>query len=128
LTFDCEYEGWYNTFDMTLMTITNSLHNFLAAGPSMVLIDGPSPISLNADANSLVDEITKVGLGLGVAVAIILVTISGYKMIMSKGDPKGIQDAQDQIQNAIMGFLLILAAVSLVRLILAAVGITGVVG
>ncbi|MFZ6022234.1 MAG: hypothetical protein ACOYT9_02055 [Patescibacteria group bacterium] len=111
---------------MTLSVVQQITYNLLAQAPSMILIDGSDPVG--ADPNSLVNKITTVGLSLGVAVAVILVSISGYKMMSSKGDAKGIQDAQDQIQNALMGFLLILLAVALVRIILGALGIADLVG
>ena len=100
--------------------------NILAQGaPEMTLIDSVSPVT--ADPSSFVNKFATVGLGLGTAVAVILVAIGGYTMMTSHGDAKKVQDAQDQIQNAIMGFLLILAAVAVIKIIVDALGIGSVV-
>ena len=112
---------------MVSMFLQNTAVQLLAnAGPSMILIDGSNPIA--ADPNSFVNKVTTVGLSLGVAVAVVLVAIAGYKMINSKGDANAIKDAQDQIQNAIMGFMLILLAVAVVKIILGALGLGDLVG
>lgn len=112
---------------MALMFLQNTAGKLLAnAAPSLILIDGANPVG--ADYNSFVNKITTVGLSLGIAVAIILVAIGGYKMVSSKGDANAIKDAQDQIQNAILGFMLILLAVSVVRIILTALGYGDLIG
>lgn len=67
------------------------------------------------------------GVGLGIAIAVILVAMGGYTMMNSGGDAKKLQDAREQIQNAIMGLLLILLSVAIARIVFGIIGVTGVI-
>lgn len=99
-----------------------------AATPSVApfyLIDGVS--ALNPDIQTFISKFTTVSISLSVVVAVVLIAVAGYTMVSSQGDPNAIKDATDQIQNAIMGFVLILAAVTVIRIIFTALGIAGLV-
>jgi len=61
--------------------------------------------------------IVKKSVGLGAFLAMILVAMGGYKILTSSGDPAKIKDGKEQIQNAILGFVLIVLAVSIVEII-----------
>jgi len=98
---------------------------FLAQTGEVTVIDGADPIS--TDPGAFVNYFATVGLSLGVVIAVVLVATAGYKMMNSKGDPKAIQDAQEQIGNAIMGFMLVLAAVVIVKIIMGAIGVANIV-
>lgn len=53
--------------------------------------------------------------GAGIALLIYMV-FGGFQLMLSKGDPKAIQSAQGKITNALIGFIIVVVAYSLVRL------------
>lgn len=47
----------------------------------------------------------------------LLVSMAAYKLITSKGNPDKLQEAKEQITNAIIGFLFILLSVAILALL-----------
>ena len=92
--------------------------------PTMVLIPGFAAFSLTFD--SFYDKMLTVAVSIAIMVAVILVTSAGYSMMTSLGSPDKIKAAKAQIQDAIMGLLLILLAATVVKLVFDALGITAV--
>jgi len=61
----------------------------------------------------------------GLMLGIFYIIISGYKLIVSQGNPQQTQDAQEQLTAAILGIIFILLSVTILRVILGKVmGIT----
>lgn len=91
----------------------------------LVLIDNGNnnDITVNNDPMGLVDWFVRVSVGIAVAAVIILVAVGGYKMSLSGGDAGKIKDGKEQIQNALLGFMLIAAAVTITVMILQQLGI-----
>jgi len=59
-------------------------------------------------------------------IAVIMVAASGYTILTSGGDAAKLKDAKEQLQNAILGLLLILGAVTIVGIVFNLLGISGV--
>lgn len=62
---------------------------------------------------------------LGAFVALVMSVIGAYKIVMSAGDPNQVRDGREQIQNALLGFLLVLLATVVVTTIFRGLGVTG---
>lgn len=60
----------------------------------------------------------------GALVALVLVVIGAYKVMMSGGDSKKIQDGKEQIMNALLGFGLILTATAIISMVFSTLGIS----
>ncbi len=100
-----------------------------AASPSLVLIDGATGdlggiAGDNVKFDTFLNAVVPVTVAVGITAAVVLVAMAGYKMSTSSGDSTKIKDAKEQIQNAIMGLLLILGAVSITAIIMSTLNIT----
>lgn len=91
---------------------------------SITVIDGTEEFS-TSPAESL-NRIILIAVGIAVAVGIILVAAAGYRMMSSGGDAAKLKDARDQLQNAILGLILVLAAVTIMGIIFNIIGIEGI--
>lgn len=60
----------------------------------------------------------------GAFVALVMSALGAYKIIMSGGDPNQVRDGKEQIQNALLGFLLVLLAAVIVVVIFNSLGVT----
>lgn len=89
------------------------------------LIDGLLSLSTNPEDFS--SWFVRVGVSIGGGLAVILVTSGSYKLLTSGGDPAKIKDGKDQIQNAILGFLLIIMAVGIISLLFGFLGLGSIV-
>ncbi|MCL5411814.1 MAG: hypothetical protein M1150_03745 [Patescibacteria group bacterium] len=67
------------------------------------------------------ESLAQWGLRFAVAVgggfAFLLIILGAFKILVSQGDPKALQEGKDQITSAIMGLLLIIFAVVLLQFI-----------
>jgi hypothetical protein len=88
------------------------------------VIDGVDPFS--TDPGGAVNSIIKISVGLAVAIGIVLVAAAGYRMMSSGGDAAKLKDARDQLQNAILGLILVLAAVTIMGIVFNIIGIEGI--
>jgi hypothetical protein len=84
------------------------------AGP-MELIPGFAKFDLTL--TSFYDKLLIASVSIAIVVAISLIASSGYTMMMSQGDSGKIKEAKAQIQDAIMGLVLILLAATVVRIV-----------
>src|SRR5690606_17585659 len=91
----------------------------------LVLIENGNnnDVTVGNDPITLVDWFVRVSVGIAVAAVVVLVAVGGYKMTLSGGDAGKIKDGKEQIQNAILGFMLIAAAVTITIMILRQLGI-----
>ena len=60
----------------------------------------------------------------GIALLVYLV-IGGFQMMTSRGDPKAMQAAQGKITNAVIGFVVVLLAFTIVQLLGQILGLGG---
>lgn len=70
-----------------------------------------------ADVGGIIDAILPfVFYGAGIALLVYLI-MGGLQLMLAKGDPKAIQGAQGKITNAIIGFVLVVFAYSITKLV-----------
>ena len=65
----------------------------------------------------LVQSVVNISIPLGVLAAVGLLTIAGYNMITSQGNPEKIGEAREIVTNAIIGFGMIVLATAILLLI-----------
>lgn len=70
--------------------------------------------------------IMNIVLGVGIALTVIYLILGGIKYIMSQGDKKGTLEARDSITNAIIGFIVVIAAMTIRLVILRMLGGTSI--
>ncbi len=61
--------------------------------------------------------VTNIVIGVGVGLTIIFLVIGGIKYITSQGDPKAADAARGALTNAVIGFVIVLAALAIKFLI-----------
>ncbi len=89
--------------------------------PKDALYNGPVIDSLDKILGPLVRILYYGGLFIG----IFFIIFSGYKLMVSQGNPQQTQDAQEQLTAAIVGIIFILLSVTILRIILGRViGVT----
>ncbi|KKU31187.1 MAG: hypothetical protein UX44_C0007G0011 [candidate division WWE3 bacterium GW2011_GWA1_46_21] len=57
--------------------------------------------------------IINIALGVGVALTIVFLILGGIQYVMSKGDQKAAQQARDWLTNAVIGFIVVLGALTI---------------
>lgn len=95
----------------------NFQHNgsVLRAANSMQLIPGLGNFTINF--SDFYQKALNIAIAVAIVVAISMVSVSGYSMMMAQGDGTKIKNAKEQIQDVIMGLVLILLAATVVRLV-----------
>lgn len=88
---------------------------YFAQAATVTVIDGLGGFSTEPD--DFTGKLYGIGLGLGGVVAAILVAVGAYSILTSGGDVQKVKDGREQISNAIMGFALILLAVTVIRIV-----------
>lgn len=83
--------------------------------PSGFVCTGIGPIP--TDATGLANALLKIALGVAGGLAFLLIIYGGFRLALSQGDPKAIQEARDIITSAIVGLLLIILSTFILRLI-----------
>lgn len=76
---------------------------------------GIGPISTNPA--SLIGTLVGILLGISGGIATVIIIISGYRIIFSRGDPEKLKAAQEAITSAIIGLLFIIFSVVILRII-----------
>ncbi len=74
---------------------------------------GPLPTTIQ----NLLTTLFSVVLSLAGAVMLILIIISGYKLMLSQGNPEQIKDAREQLTAAIVGLLFIIFSLVILQII-----------
>ncbi len=92
---------------------------------TMPIIDGV--LDLSTEPGAFVTWGLAAGVGLGSGIALILVTLGAYKILTSGGDPSKVKDGKDQIQNAIIGLLLIILSFAIVSTIFNLLGLGSII-
>lgn len=54
----------------------------------------------------------------GLAIGVLFIILSGYKIMVSEGDPQRVKAAQEQLTSAILGIIFILLSVTIIRIIM----------
>lgn len=66
---------------------------------------------------NLIKELLGLAVGIGGGIAFLLMLFGTFQIMMSSGDPKGIQGGKETITSALAGLLLIVFSVFLLKLI-----------
>ncbi|PID30844.1 hypothetical protein CSA80_03715 [Candidatus Saccharibacteria bacterium] len=85
----------------------------------------PLPNSSNkaADpAQNAVGDVLQIVFGVAASIAVLIIVISGFRYIVSAGDPNKMAQAKKSILYAVLGLLVSLAAFSIVTLVVKRVG------
>jgi hypothetical protein len=64
-----------------------------------------------------ITSLFRVILSISGAVAILLIIVSGYKMIMSRGNPEKVTEARERLTSAIVGLLFIIFSLVILQII-----------
>lgn len=54
----------------------------------------------------------------GLAIGVFFIILSGYKIMVSEGDPQRVKAAQEQLTSAVIGIIFILLSVTIIRIII----------
>ena len=87
-------------------------------------IDPPKPVGL-VYTGPIIDSLEKI-IGPvakmlyygGLAIGVLFIILSGYKIMVSEGDPQRVKAAQEQLTSAILGIIFILLSVTIIRIIM----------
>ena len=74
-------------------------------------------ISLPTDPGELINALLGVVLSAAGGIAIFLIMISGYRMMISQGNPDQIKDAREQLTAAILGLLFVIFSLVILQII-----------
>lgn len=72
---------------------------------------------ISSDPMGFIRSVMAVLLSLSGGIALILIIMSGYKLMTSRGDPEKIQGAKDRLTSAIIGLLFIIFSLVIVEII-----------
>ncbi len=72
--------------------------------------------------SSIFGVVYNIALGSGIALTIIYLILGGIKYIMSQGDKANTMVAREWLTNAIIGFVIVIAAMSIRSIIVSALG------
>jgi hypothetical protein len=75
--------------------------------------------NISTDPGQFIIRIFTIILGFAGGIALLLIISAGYKIIMSKGKPEGIQQGRDQLIAAIVGLLFIIFSFVIFQLVVA---------
>lgn len=78
---------------------------------------GNNLVSSNGDIGGIITAILPFIFSAAAMLLLVYMAIGGLQMMTSRGDPKAMQSAQGKITNALIGFVIVIIAVSLVLLI-----------
>jgi hypothetical protein len=80
--------------------------------------------TIPTNVGGLIGTILPYIFGIAAILLLIYLVAGGLSMMLSRGDPKAMQAAQSQITNALIGFVIVFFAFTLVALIGKVLGIT----
>lgn len=130
---DCHSDNWHcdKTINKCLMNGTNA--------PTPTTTPNPTPTfctngtydpktgtctsvdtafgQLGTSAPDLIKTLFGIILSVAGGIAVVLIIISGYRMILSQGNPEKLQEAREMLTSAIIGLLFIIFSVVILQLI-----------
>ncbi len=89
----------------------------LGDGGKCLSIDTGLGITLGTDAASFIKSLFGVLLSLSGGIALILIILSGYKIILARGNPEKMQGAKESLTAAIVGLLFIIFSLVILQVI-----------
>lgn len=87
--------------------------------PKLILADTVNTAlgNIDTDPAKLVNAILRIAIGMAGGIAFLLIIYGGFRLALSSGDPKAIQEGRDIITSAIIGLIIIVMSVFLLRVI-----------
>lgn len=70
-----------------------------------------------ANAESITAAVIKIGIGLSGGITLIMILVASFKLSVSQGDPKAVNDAKERITSAIIGLIFIILSISILQFI-----------
>jgi len=80
-------------------------------------IDSGVGISLATDPGGLINTLVAIVLSVAGAIALLLIIISGYRLMVSQGNPENVKNAREQLTAAIIGLLFVIFSLVILQLI-----------
>jgi hypothetical protein len=72
---------------------------------------------IDTSVGGLIDKLLGLVLSIAGAIVILLIIISGYRLMMSQGNPEMIKDAREQLTAAIVGLLFVIFSLVILQII-----------
>lgn len=73
--------------------------------------------NIPTDAPGLISKLLQIMLAISGIVALIFIIVSGYRFMLSQGNPEAVQEARESLTSAIVGLLFIIFALVILQLI-----------
>jgi len=73
--------------------------------------------AIPTDAPGLISKLLQIMLAISGVVALIFIIVSGYRFMLSQGNPEAVQEARESLTSAIVGLLFIIFALVILQLI-----------
>ncbi len=99
------------------MLMTNSLKIYAATSLEQAIKDLQESSNNGTDLGGFINLFLKIAIPLSGLCVFLLISMAAYKLITSKGNPDKLQEARDQITNAVIGFLFVLLSVAILALL-----------
>jgi hypothetical protein len=101
------------TNDWNCFPIPKAAATFNCSGTSCDTAVGPIPIN----AGGFVQKLFAIVLSISGGIAVLLIILSGYKLMVSQGNPEKLQGAREQFTAAIVGLLFIILSLVILQII-----------
>lgn len=88
------------------------LERVYADGPVTTLVN-PWQLGSGTTLGGIIALITNILIGIGIALVIIFLVLGGIRYLTSGGDQKAAQEARAMLTNAVIGFVIVLGAITL---------------
>ena len=102
---------------MSLPIQADQLGQEIGNGIKDITTQNPTTQNPTATGTSVISEfianVIKVAIPIGVFSTIVLLAYGGYQMIMSQGNPEKLNEAKEIITNALIGFAVVVLAISI---------------
>ncbi len=99
------------------MLMTNSIKIYAATSLEQALLDLQNGANNGDDLGGFISIFLKFALPLSGLCVFLLVSMAAYKLMTSRGNPDKLQEARDQISNAVIGFLFVILSVAILALL-----------
>lgn len=68
-------------------------------------------------AGGIIKTLIQISLGIGGGITLLLILAGAFKLSVSQGDPKAVEEAREQITSAVIGLLFIIFSITILRFI-----------
>ncbi len=89
------------------------LREVLAQAVSTSTVVNPLALGTKVTLAQIFTIITNIVLGIGIALTVVFLILGGIQYITSRGDAKAAEQARGALTNAVIGFIVVIAAVTI---------------